>query len=160
MARWFTVNPEFEDVSTRNYLGLNCPFFRVPLAVRNNATGQFVHHPIPFLWDTGSHLCMVSRVFALRYSLRLHDTDDRIPGGIGGVGGSQPAWLTTMKVQFPLLSKRRREPDLAFQLHVIVVDQLAMPILGTRDVLRNFSAESTWDGTTFTLNRDHHGEAA
>lgn len=35
-----------------------------------------------------------------------------------------------------------------------------MPILGTRDVLLNFTVESTWDGTSFTLNRAHHGEAA
>ncbi len=95
-----------------------------------------------------------------KYSLRLHDIDDRIPDGIGGMGGSQSAWLTTMKIRFPLLSQRRRESVLAFHFHVIVVDRLDFPILGTRDVLRNFSVESTWDGTTFTLNRRHHGDAA
>ena len=65
-----------------------------------------------------------------------------------------------MKVRFPSLSKRRREPNLVFNFHVIVVDRLEFPILGTRDALQNFSVESTWDGTTFTLNRDHRGEAA
>lgn len=119
-----------------------------------------MHGPEQFLWDTGSSLSIVDREMATKYALRLHETDDRIPDGIGGMGGSQSAWLTTMKVRFPLLSRRRREPELIFPFHVIVVDRLEFPILGTRDVLRNFSVESTWDGTTFTLNRDHRGESA
>ena len=97
---------------------------------------------------------------ATKYSLRIDETDDRIRDGIEGMGGSKDAWLTTMKVRFPSLSKRRREPNLVFNFHVIVVDRLEFPILGTRDALQNFSVESTWDGTTFTLNRDHRGEAA
>lgn len=159
MSRSLYVPSDFEELSTRNYHGVDCPFFLVPIDLWDNSRRQFRRPDPDFLWDTGAHLSMISRKIATEYSLRLHDIDDRIPGGIGGVGGSQPAWLTTMKVRFPSLSKRRREPDLSFHFHVIVVDQLVMPILGTRDVLRNFSVESTWDGTTFTLNRAHGGEA-
>jgi hypothetical protein len=160
MARTFQATRRYEYLSTRNYPGVECPYFMVSVQVRNNSTGVFDREPEPFLWDTGASLSMVSRKFAIDHGLRLHDTEDRLPGGLGGVGGSQPAWLTTMKVRFPLLSRRRREPDLMFPFHVIVLDKLDMPILGTRDVLLNFAVESTWDGTSFTLNRDHRGEAA
>ncbi len=159
MSRSFRVDPEFLEVSTRNYPNVECPSFRVPVVIWDNATKRFAPKAANFLWDTGSSLCILGRRAAENYSLRLHEMDDRIPDGIGGMGGSQSAWLTTMKVRFPLLSKRRREPDLAFNFHVIVVDRLEFPILGTRDLLQNFSVESTWDGTTFTLNRNHRGEA-
>lgn len=160
MSRWFRVDPEILELSTRNYPGVDCPFFRIPIQIWDNASKSFPHKPPSFLWDTGSSLSILNRRMAEKYSLRLHEVDDRIPDGIDGMGGTQNAWLTTMKVRFPLLSKRRREPDLIFNFHVIVVDRLEFPILGTRDVLRNFSVESTWDGTTFTLNRVHGGEAA
>ena len=160
MSRHFRVDPEFVELATRNYPDVDCPYFLVPVDLWDNTAKVFRRCRDAFLWDTGANVAMVSREYASDYALRLHDTDDRVPGGIAGVGGNQPAWLTTMHVRFPLLSKRRRESDLSFPFHVIVLEQLAMPILGTRDVLRNFSVESTWDGTTFTLNRAHHGEAA
>lgn len=158
MRQSFRVEPEFVDLSTRNYPATACPYFLVPMDMWDNSAKLFRRSRDNFLWDTGANVCMVSRQYATEFSLRLNDTDDRIPGGIGGVGGSQPAWLTTMKVRFPLLSRKWRQKNLSFPFHVIVIEKLAMPILGTRDVLRNFSVESTWDGTTFTLNRVHHGE--
>lgn len=160
MARWFHVQPTVSEYSTRNYYRVASPHFVVPLRVWDQGRKAFDARSNPFLWDTGANFCMVDRQFATDYSLRLHDTDDRLPGGVHGVGGSRPAWLTTMKVTFPLLSRRRRDSDLAFQMHVVVLEQLDTLILGTRDVLQNFTVESTWDGTSFTLNRDHHGEAA
>lgn len=160
MARWFRVNPIFLEHTTRNYHRVASPFFQVPIQIWDQTKKAFDETPTPFLWDTGANFAMLSRQQATDYSLRIHETDDRLPHAVSGVGGSQAAWLTTMKVRFPLLSRRRRETDLAFSFHVIVLEKLDMPILGTRDVLQNFTVESTWDGTSFTLVRDHHGEAA
>ena len=116
MARYFHIRPNFEDVSSRNYPGIDCPYFLVPLAIRDNSSGLFIEYHRPFLWDTGANLCIVDRRFVAKFSLRLHEIDDRVSDDIGGIGGSQSAWLTTMTTGqsppsgSPAASPARRAP--------------------------------------------------
>lgn len=109
--------------------------------------------PNKFLWDTGASFAVIGRDLASDYSIVFDDVLDRIDGGFEGLGGNRDAWMTTMRVRFPNLTRDRRflgfgsRRDLAitFTISVVIVEAVGMPLLGISDVLRNFTVTSTWD---------------
>ena len=78
---------------------------------------------------------------------------------------NQDAWLTTMKILFPpMVSVRRmlglgapRRVSYQFEFAVLVVEEVGLPLLGTGDLLRNFTVTSSWEDCQFVLNPDHLG---
>lgn len=150
--RSFSVDSQTETFTTPNLGPVECPFVMIPVEVWDGARFGSRYN---FLWDTGASCCIVSRSFAAAHRFRLHDADDRLDRPLAGIGGDTPALMTTRSVRFPLLSGR---PDLRFRFHFLVIDRpVQFPILGIRDVLANFSVESSWEETVFRLRPDHDG---
>jgi hypothetical protein len=165
MKHSFSIPGRYPDCHTPNAGPTVFPVFRVPVLIYDRDQRAFDPQPVRFLWDTGASFCMIDRRTADDFHIRIDPTLDRVDGGMEGLGGQQEAWLTTMRVQFPLLTATRRflrfgsskPASLAFDFTVLVVESLGVPLLGASDVLRNFTVTCRWEACHFHLNADHLG---
>lgn len=126
---------------------------RIILPVQVIGPGGRFGDPIPFQWDTGSELSVMSEAVARRIGIPLDDQTEETTL-VGVTGAEAPAWLVPRFVRFPGLDGFR------FRLHVVILKGSAdrLPLLGMRDTYRNLEVVTQEDEVYFFLKPDHAGE--
>ena len=60
-------------------------------------------------------------------------------------------------MRLKLIATERGAASLSFEFSVLIVEHLAVPLMGASDFLRNFTVTSSWESCHFQLNSDHLG---